>query len=119
VPGKLRQVLQLECFYPPGSCYQGQSASQKITYDAGNFAVAGKNPVVALETMLEHIAYIHLKDLKKMERLVVQNFSLRGVSLYSARILKLYENIPAFRDIKVEVEMTKNKVAHIIAATQG
>jgi len=43
------------------------SASLQITYDAGNFAIAGKNPVAALETMLEHVAYVHLKDVKKGE----------------------------------------------------
>ena len=43
------------------------SASLKITYDAGNFAIAGKDPVAALETMMEHVAYIHLKDVKKGE----------------------------------------------------
>lgn len=43
------------------------SASLKITYDAGNFAIAGKNPVAALETMLEYVAYVHLKDVKKGE----------------------------------------------------
>lgn len=46
---------------------QVNSASLKITYDAGNFAAAGKDPVVALETMLEFVAYIHLKDIKKGE----------------------------------------------------
>jgi sugar phosphate isomerase/epimerase len=64
------------------------SASLQITYDAGNFAIAGKNPVAALETMLEHVAYVHLKDVKKGE--MVNTYMGNGDVDYAAifRILQ-------------------------------
>jgi sugar phosphate isomerase/epimerase len=40
------------------------SPFMKITYDSGNFAIAGKDPISALETLAEHVAYVHLKDVK-------------------------------------------------------
>jgi sugar phosphate isomerase/epimerase len=39
----------------------------KITYDGGNFAIVGKDPVQALKTMAENVSYVHLKDVKKGE----------------------------------------------------
>ena len=66
------------------------SASLKITYDAGNFALAGKDPVVALETMLEHVAYIHLKDVKKGE--TVNTYMGNGDVDYAA-VFRILQNI--------------------------
>jgi L-ribulose-5-phosphate 3-epimerase len=37
----------------------------KLTYDTANWCVAGESPVVALDTLLSEIRYVHLKDAYK------------------------------------------------------
>jgi len=43
------------------------STSLRVTYDGGNLAAAGKDPVAALEILVDHVAYVHLKDFQKGE----------------------------------------------------
>lgn len=54
-----------------------------------------------------------------MERLIIQDLSFRGAGLEFALILNLYNSLPAFRDIKVEVEMTNHKATQLLDATGG
>jgi len=54
-----------------------------------------------------------------MERLIIQDLSFRGAGLDLALVLELYNSLPAFRDIKVEVEMTNYKATQLCQATEG
>jgi sugar phosphate isomerase/epimerase len=40
------------------------SKNLRITYDACNFVLAQRDPLIAYETMNEYVHYIHLKDVK-------------------------------------------------------
>lgn len=54
-----------------------------------------------------------------MESLIVQDLSFLGWGLDLDLVLKLYEKIPAFRDIKIEVDMNNYKSTQLINATHG
>jgi dihydrodipicolinate synthase/N-acetylneuraminate lyase len=86
---------------------------------AGCCAVMCRAPERILGDVEKVYAYFATIASAGMESLVIQDLSFRGGGLDLALILRLFENIPAFRDIKVEVEMTNYKATQIIDATQG
>jgi len=54
-----------------------------------------------------------------MQHLVIQDVSVISKGIDNSLILKLYQKIPAFRNLKLEVEMTNYKATQLIEATDG
>ncbi len=86
---------------------------------AGCAAVMCRAPGHILDDAEKLLAYFATIASVGMERLIIQDLSFRGGGLDLALILKLYNNLPAFRDIKVEVEMTNYKATQLLEATGG
>jgi dihydrodipicolinate synthase/N-acetylneuraminate lyase len=86
---------------------------------AGCQAVMCRAPGHILDDAEKLLAYFTTIASAGMERLIIQDLSFRGGGLDLALILKLYNSLPAFRDIKVEVDMTNYKATQLIEATGG
>ena len=85
----------------------------------GCAAVMCRAPGHILDDAEKLLAYFTTIASAGMERLIIQDLSFRGAGLDLELILKLYNSLPAFRDIKVEVEMTNYKATHLCEATGG
>jgi dihydrodipicolinate synthase/N-acetylneuraminate lyase len=86
---------------------------------AGCQAVMCRAPGHILDDADKLLAYFMTIASAGMERLIIQDLSFRGGGLDIALILKLYNRLPAFRDIKVEVDMTNYKATQLLEATGG
>jgi dihydrodipicolinate synthase/N-acetylneuraminate lyase len=84
---------------------------------AGCAAVMCRAPGHILHDAEKLLAYFTTIASAGMERLIIQDLSFRGAGLELALILKLYNSLPAFRDIKVEVDMTNYKATQLLDAT--
>jgi len=86
---------------------------------AGCAAVMCRAPGHILDDSEKLLAYFTTIASAGMERLIIQDLSFGGGGLELALILKLYNSLPAFRDIKVEVDMTNYKATQLLDATGG
>lgn len=86
---------------------------------AGCAAVMCRAPGHILDDAEKLLAYFTTIASVGMERLIIQDLSFRGGGLDLALILKLYDSLPTFRDIKVEVDMTNYKATQLLDATGG
>lgn len=86
---------------------------------AGCAAVMCRAPGHILDDAEKLLAYFATIASAGMERLIIQDLSFRGGGLDLALILNLYDSLPTFRDIKIEVEMTNYKATQLLDATGG
>ena len=109
---------------PIVGCVLGDNGSEaarlaESVMKAGCEAVMCRAPGRILDDSEKLMAYFTTIASNGMECLIIQDLSFRGAGLDLALILKLYNSLPAFRDIKVEVDMTNYKATQLLNATGG